>query len=70
MLAPAATPKTIISQLNKAMVTVLNTPEIVKRYDNQGMDARPTTPAEFLKLFREETDKWAKVVREAKIPQQ
>ena len=70
VLAPAATPKPIINQLNKAMVSVLNTPAIVKRYEDQGMDVRPMTPAEFMKLFREETDKWAKVVREAKIPQQ
>lgn len=70
VLAPAATPKPIITQLNKAIVGVLNQPEIVKRYDDQGMDARPTTPAEFAKLFREETEKWAKVVRDAKIPQQ
>lgn len=70
VLAPAATPRPIITQLNKAIVSVLNMPEIVQRYEAQGMEPRPTTPGEFLKLFRDETDKWAKVVREANIPQQ
>ncbi len=70
ILAPAATPKPIIDKLNKAIVSTLTTPEVVKRYENQGMEAKPTTSAEFLKLFKSETTKWAKVVQEAKIPQQ
>ena len=70
ILAPAATPKPIIDKLNKAIVSTLTTPEVVKRYENQGMEAKPTTSANFLKLFKDETAKWAKVVREAKIPQQ
>lgn len=70
ILAPAATPKPIIDKLNKAIVSTLTTPEVVKRYENQGMEAKPTTSANFLKLLKDETAKWAKVVRDAKIPQQ
>lgn len=70
VLAPAGTPKPIIDRLNKAIVATLSAPEMKERYARQGMDATPGTPAEFAKLLREETDKWAKVVREAKIPQQ
>lgn len=61
ILAPAATPKPIIDKLNKAIVSTLTTPEVVKRYENQGMEAKPTTSANFLKLFKDETAKWAKV---------
>ncbi len=70
VLTPAGTPKPVIDRVNKAMVTTLNAPDMKERYARQGMDATPSTPAEFVKLLREETDKWAKVVREAKIPQQ
>lgn len=70
VLAPAATPKPIIDKLNKAIVGVLSTPEMKDRYAKQGVTAIPTTSAEFSRLFKSETDKWAKVVREAKIPQQ
>lgn len=70
VLAPAATPKPIVAQLNKALVSVLKSPAVIKRYEDQGMSARPTTSEEFSRLFKSETDKWAKVVRDAKIPQQ
>lgn len=70
VLAPAGTPKPIIDKLNKAIVGVLGTPSMKERYANQGVTAVPTTVAEFSKLFKDETAKWARVVREAKIPQQ
>ena len=70
VLAPSGTPRPIIDKVNKAMVATLSAPEMKERYARQGMDATPGTPAEFVKLLREETDKWARVVREAKIPQQ
>lgn len=70
VLAPARTPRPIIESLNKAIVTALNTPEMRQRYAAQGMDPRPTTSAEFAALLKSETAKWAKVVREAKIPLQ
>ena len=70
VLAPAATPKPIVNKLNKTIVAVLSTPDMQDRYARQGVDAIPSTAAEFSKLFKSETDKWARVVREAKIPQQ
>lgn len=70
VLAPMATPKPIISQLNKAIVGVLSTPAMKEKYAKQGVTAIPTTVEEFSRHFKAETDKWAKVVRDAKIPQQ
>lgn len=70
VLAPAKTPRPIIEKLNKTIVTALNTTEMQQRYAAQGMDPRPTSSAEFAALLKSETAKWAKVVREAKIPQQ
>lgn len=70
ILAPAATPKAVVAKLNKAIVTTLQSPEVRLRYTRQGMDPVPTTSEEFTKMLKEETVKWAKVVREAKIPQQ
>ncbi len=70
VLAPAGTPKAIIEKLNKAIVGVLSTPAMQEKYARQGVTAIPTTPAEFSAKFKSETEKWAKVVRDAKIPQQ
>jgi hypothetical protein len=36
----------------------------------QGLDPRPSTPADYAALFKSEVEKWTKVVREAKIEQQ
>lgn len=70
VLAPAATPKSIINTLNKAIVRVLSTPEMKDRYARQGVSAIPTTSDKFFRLFKSETEKWAKVVHAAKIPKQ
>lgn len=70
VLAPAGTPKTIIARLNKAIVGVLSAPAMKERYANLGVEATPTTPEEFSRHFKTETDKWAKVVSDAKIPRQ
>jgi len=70
ILTPTGTPKPIVDKLNKTIVAVLSAPDMKQRYERQGMEATPSTSAEFIKHLREETAKWAKVVREAKIPQQ
>jgi tripartite-type tricarboxylate transporter receptor subunit TctC len=70
LLAPAGTPRAIIQKLNKATVAVLNSPETRQKYAAQGIDAIPSTSAEFSAYLKTETEKWAKVVRDAKIPQQ
>ena len=70
VLAPAGTPKPIVNKLNQAIVSVLSKPEMKDRYAKQGVTAIPTTSEEFSRLFKSETEKWAKVVHEAKIPKQ
>ncbi len=70
ILTQSAVPKPIVEKLNKTIVAVMSTPDMKQRYARQGMEAIPSTSAEFVKLLRSETDKWAKVVRDAKIPQQ
>jgi tripartite-type tricarboxylate transporter receptor subunit TctC len=70
LLAPAGTPRAVIEKLNKATVTVLNSPEIQQRYMSQGLNPTPSTAAHFSAYIRSETKKWVKVVQAAKIPQQ
>ncbi len=70
ILTPTGTPKPIVDKVNRSIVAVLSTPEMKQRYARQGMKAIPSTSAEFVKKLKDETNKWGKVVREAKIPQQ
>jgi tripartite-type tricarboxylate transporter receptor subunit TctC len=70
LLAPAGTARAIVEKLNRTTVEVLASPKTAERYVGQGMTPIPSTPARFAAHIKSETDKWTKVVREAKIPLQ
>ena len=69
LLVPAATPRAIVQKLNKTSVELLESAEIQKRYQSQGMVPVPTTPAAFSAKLTSETAEWGKVVRAAKLEQ-
>ena len=70
LCAPAAVPKTVVAKLNADLHKALNAPDVQRRLMEQGVDPAPSTPEEFAAFIRAETDKWAKVVKEAGVPQQ
>lgn len=63
ILAPAATPRDIITKLNGELVKVLNDPDTRKRLAARGTDPLTSTPEEFTRFIKSETERWAKVVR-------
>jgi tripartite-type tricarboxylate transporter receptor subunit TctC len=65
--APKGTPAEVIHKLNKATATTLADPEFRARLTDLAAVPTPMTPAEFEKFIGEETEKWAKVIREAGI---
>jgi tripartite-type tricarboxylate transporter receptor subunit TctC len=67
IVAPAATPRPIIDQLNAACTKVLNLPEVVATLRAQVLDAAPMSPEEFGAFMRAERAKWGKVIREAGV---
>jgi tripartite-type tricarboxylate transporter receptor subunit TctC len=67
VLAPARTPADIINRLHREIVTVVNSPDMRERLVADGADPVGSSPAEFQAYIRSETDKWAKVVRQARI---
>jgi tripartite-type tricarboxylate transporter receptor subunit TctC len=67
LVAPAATPKTVIDKLNAACVKVLSDPEVVSKLLAQAFDPSPMTPQEFAAFMRSERTKWARVVKDAEI---
>ena len=70
LCAPAAVPKAILSKLNADLHKALNAPDVRRRLVDQGVDPAPSTAGEFAEFIRSETEKWARVVRDAGIPQQ
>ncbi len=67
MLAPARTPKDIITRLHGDTTRILQQPEIKARFAGDGADPVGSTPEEFTRYIQSELVKWAKVAREAGI---
>ena len=70
ILAPAGTPRDIVGRLNTEIVRILNLPDVKERLSTLGAEPVGSTPAEFATFIRSDMTKWAKVVRDARIPLQ
>jgi tripartite-type tricarboxylate transporter receptor subunit TctC len=68
MAVPKGTPAEIVDKLNTAVNAVLANPKLKERIHDLGGEPLPMSPDQFSKLVRSETDKWAKVIKEAHIP--
>jgi tripartite-type tricarboxylate transporter receptor subunit TctC len=64
---PKGTPADIVARLNAGFNSVLKDPKLRARIAELGAEPMPMTPQEFGKLVQSETDKWAKVIKEAGI---
>jgi tripartite-type tricarboxylate transporter receptor subunit TctC len=67
VLLPAHTPRAVVTRLNAAIVTALRVPDVVEQMKRQGMETIGSSPEEFSVYLKNETEKWAKVVRSANI---
>jgi tripartite-type tricarboxylate transporter receptor subunit TctC len=70
LMAPAGTPTAILDKINADMHTALRAPEVEKRMQDVAMPPSPTTRQEFDQFIRDEIARWARVIKEAGIPQQ
>ncbi|HEX4330144.1 MAG TPA: tripartite tricarboxylate transporter substrate binding protein [Burkholderiales bacterium] len=61
--APAGTPAAIIAQLNTDLVAALNAPEAQKSIRAQGLEPSPSTPEQFARQIRVDSEKWGKVAK-------
>ena len=67
MLAPAATPKPIVDQLNAAALKALAAPEVKEKLATLGAQPMPMSPADFDAFLKSETARMAQVVKAAHI---
>jgi tripartite-type tricarboxylate transporter receptor subunit TctC len=67
ILAPAGTPQNIVTALNAAVVTILNTDNARAQLLNEGIEAAGGSPQQFAAHIQAERRKWAAVIREANI---
>jgi len=67
IVAPAGTPRPVIERLHKELSVILASAETKKRFESEGGEAAQMSPEEFGRFIAAETDKWARVVKEAGI---
>jgi tripartite-type tricarboxylate transporter receptor subunit TctC len=67
LVAPTGTPPAVIKKVHDDTVKALQSADITKRFGELGMVPVGNTPAEFAKAMKEESARWAKVVRERKL---
>ena len=66
-LAPAGTPKEIVNRISAETTKIVNDPALRARFEQLGIDAAGTTPAETAKYLQDEIAKWGKVIQVAGV---
>lgn len=67
ILAPAGTPREIVTRLHAAIVAVLKQPDVVQRFQQLGSEVVGDTPEQFAETLRSQSENLAPVVRKAGI---
>jgi tripartite-type tricarboxylate transporter receptor subunit TctC len=67
MLAPAGTPRDIVSRLNESLARIVKQPDVQARLRADGVEPAHTTPEEFRRFIGDEITKWSKVVKAGNI---
>ena len=62
VLAPAGTPASIVNQLNREIVLMLEDKELLNRFEREGTQAMGGSPAEFGQFMQADYDRWGKIV--------
>src|SRR5207344_218004 len=67
VLAPAATPRPIVTRLNQELVKIMHSAELKAPLAASGTEPRTSTPEEFAAYIQQEIAKWGDVVRKADL---
>ena len=67
-LAPAGTPKAIVTRLNAEINAALKLPDVRAKLEAAGIEIQGGTPQDYAALIKSDLAKWGKVIKEAGIP--
>jgi tripartite-type tricarboxylate transporter receptor subunit TctC len=67
VLLPAGTPKAIVDKYHADMVKAMQDPVVKSKFADLGVEAISSTPAEFGRFIKAETDKYSRLIKEANI---
>ncbi|NCV86500.1 MAG: tripartite tricarboxylate transporter substrate binding protein, partial [Oxalobacteraceae bacterium] len=65
LLGPAKLPAAVVSSANAELNKALNSSDLRKKLEDQGLNVTPSSSEEFGKLIRQDIAKWASVVRDS-----
>lgn len=65
LLGPAKLPAAVVSTVNTELNKALNSPDLRKKLEDQGLNVTPSTADEFGKLIKTDMAKWAPVVKDS-----
>jgi tripartite-type tricarboxylate transporter receptor subunit TctC len=67
IVVPAATPRTIVTRLNREVNAVLNDPEVRAAFAKHGVEPEPGSPEALGARIRDDVQKWRDVITSAGI---
>jgi len=67
ILAPAGTPSAVVDRVSRELSAIAELPDVRERLSELGLAARGSSPKVFTDLLRSETDKVAKIAKDAAI---
>jgi tripartite-type tricarboxylate transporter receptor subunit TctC len=67
MFVPAGTPREVIAKVNADVLRVLQNPDVKQRFAALGVEPSGSTPEYLAKYLHVEIEKWAQVVKSAKL---
>jgi tripartite-type tricarboxylate transporter receptor subunit TctC len=67
LFGPANMPRPVVERLAEAAAKVVASKPVQERFASLGAETKTTSPDEFAQFVRTDTDRWARVVREARI---
>jgi tripartite-type tricarboxylate transporter receptor subunit TctC len=70
ILGPSGTPANLVTRWNTEIVKAVQSADVKKRFGDAGVEPLTSTPEEFAKFIAAETPRYAKIVKDAKIPAQ
>ena len=69
IFVPKGTPKAVVERLHQAGVNAMKDPQVVKRLQDGGVAVvTSTSPAEFFRFVKSETERYGRIIKDANIP--
>lgn len=67
MAVKVGTPPEVVSKLSSAVVAAMETPDLAKKFTDQGLEVAPMNDVQFGSFMRDEAARWGKVIKAANI---